>query len=276
MVAGKAPAPGPRYLEIAEILRAEVEALPPNSLLPTEHQLAHRFGVSRLTIRRTLGLLERSGLVSRHRGRGTIVSPPKIVRRFSPLFTFEEDLREQGIKFDTRVVEYQRKAKPPDVIRERLRLRPGASVGCVSLARIVDDRIIAHDRRYFPASVAVQFDPVMVQDRPMSQILGEIAARPITAVDWESEIMPAPREVARVLGLTPGALIVANTFTYYLETGAPIEAGIMAYRIDRCKFVFAGRFGTPVLWKPPDREESGQVDIRARRAMGRDAKERRA
>lgn len=234
------------YLHVAEALRAEIEILGPNVLLPTEHQLAGRFGVSRVTVRRALGLLERSGLVSRQRGRGTIVSPPKITRRFSPFYTFEEDLRLQGIKFETRVVEYDLTATPPEVIRARLRLPPGSPVALLSLARLVDDRIICHDRRHFHPAVAARFDPSLVQDRAVSEILAELVGRRITAADWESEIIPSSREVAAVLGLTPGALIVANTFTYYLEDGSPIEAGVMSYRIDRCKFYYAGRFGEPV------------------------------
>ena len=67
---GKAP----RYVNVATVLEGEISRLAPNSLLPTEVQLARRFGVSRITVRGALDVLERSGLVSRLRGRGTIVS----------------------------------------------------------------------------------------------------------------------------------------------------------------------------------------------------------
>ena len=50
-----------RYLHICEALQHQIGALPQNSPLPSEHDLARRFGVSRVTIRRALGLLERSG-----------------------------------------------------------------------------------------------------------------------------------------------------------------------------------------------------------------------
>src|SRR5262245_5276042 len=85
-----------RYLQVAEAIRLQIDALGTNSLLPTEHQLAKRFGVSRVTVRGALGLLERSGLVSRQRGRGTIVNPPKVTRSFSPLLTIEEDFQRQN------------------------------------------------------------------------------------------------------------------------------------------------------------------------------------
>ena len=91
----------PRYLDVAGVLQEEINLLAPNSLLPTEQQLARRFGVSRITVRGALDLLEKSGLVSRLRGRGTTVSPPKITRRFAPLQSFEQDLASQGIEFET-------------------------------------------------------------------------------------------------------------------------------------------------------------------------------
>ena len=47
-----------QYPRIADALRLQVEGLPPNTLLPTEHQLARQFGVSRLTIRQALQLLQ--------------------------------------------------------------------------------------------------------------------------------------------------------------------------------------------------------------------------
>lgn len=43
--------------------------------LPPENDLAKLFGVSRITIRRALGELEREGLVLREQGRGTFVNP---------------------------------------------------------------------------------------------------------------------------------------------------------------------------------------------------------
>ena len=112
--------------------------LEPNFLLPTEHQLAKRFGVSRVTVRVALDLLERNGLVSRLRGRGTTVSPPKITRRFFPWHSFEQDLMEQGIDYEPRILFYNPQSQPPDFIRERLSLTAGATSGFLSLVRLVD------------------------------------------------------------------------------------------------------------------------------------------
>jgi DNA-binding GntR family transcriptional regulator len=213
-----------------------MRALGPNSLLPSEQLLAKRFDVSRVTVRRALGLLERSGRLSRERGRGTIVNPPKITRRLSPFYRFEEDLTEQGIKFETRVIAYEASANPPDFVGARLKLPPQTTVGFLSLARVVEDRVVCCDRRYFPPALATRFDPSRVHERPVYEVLQELVGMPVTLIDWESEIVPAPPETATILHITAGVLVMANTFTEYLKDGFAVEAGVMCYRIDRFKF----------------------------------------
>ena len=243
---------GPRYLRVVSALQEQIDQLGPSSLLPTEEQLAKKFRVSRVTVRRALDVLDRSGLISRERGRGTIVNSPKITRRFSPLYTFEEDLKQQGIEFETRIVDYNPKLPAPDPVRARLGLKPGSTVGFLSLERLVDDRIISHDRRHFQPEIAERFDPTSVETRAVSDVIEGLVGQSVTAVDWESEIISASAEIALVLRLTPGTLIVANTFTYYLESGTPIESGLMSYRVDRCKFKFEGRFNQSILGKSQD------------------------
>ena len=232
----------PLYLDIAVTLDREISLLAPNSLLPTEQQFAKRFGVSRITIRGALDLLEKSGLVSRLRGRGTIVSPPKITRRFSPLYSFEQDLSDQGVAFETRLLDYQPRSKPSATTRQRLGLPAGTTVGSLSIVRVVDDRVVCHDRRFYPPVIASRFDPERVKDQDASKILEDLVAESIAESDWESEIIPASGDVAGALEIAPRTLIVANTYTWRLESGAIVETGIISYRVDRCRFKYEASF----------------------------------
>lgn len=235
----------PRYADIANQLEQEIATLGPNSLLATEEQLAQRFSVSRVTVRSALDLLERSGLVSRLRGRGTVVSPQKITRRFSPLYSFEKDLANQGIKFSTKILSYSDQADAPAEIRERLQLPRNAKVGHLSLVRIVDNRIVCHNDRYYPPRIARKIHPQQIEARDAADLLEAMVGEPIVGVKWESEIVPVSAEVAMALEVASRTLVFANTYTWLTAASVAVEAGVVSYRIDRCKFKFEIDFNKP-------------------------------
>jgi GntR family transcriptional regulator len=244
----------PRYLRIAEELRAEIEGLGPDTLLASEHRLAERFRVSRVTVRRALGLLERGGLISRQRGRGTLVNPPKVLRR--PLaFMLDEDLRRQGHRLETRVLDRDAEHRPPEFVRASLSLGATARVQYLSLLRIVDGRVIAHEARYFALPVAKEVDPALFDARPVSALVAQLVGMPITRLDWETELVPASRETAAGLGIVPGVLVTSTRYTQYLENGWPVETGRVTYRVDRVRFRFSSedaRWHVPAIDAGPE------------------------
>jgi GntR family transcriptional regulator len=230
-----------QYLRIADVLRSEIERLPPNCLMPTEHQLARDFRVSRLTIRQALHLLEGAGLVSRRRGRGTIVSPPKVIRHWSPIATFEEDIQRQGIRLETRVLEYKRDVPPGPGLRQRLGLVDDALVDVLTLLRLGDGRALCYDRRTFASRIG-PIDPLSVEHQPLLEILRERTGTPACTVSWEAEIVPSSTEVAGALGIKPGVLVVQTLGTAHLADGSAIECVDSYYRVDHVKFRFEGRY----------------------------------
>lgn len=65
----------PKYLELADRIRLDIlhGALPAGSIAPSENEVAQRYGVSRLTARRTLNELAARGLLKRSRGQRSVV-----------------------------------------------------------------------------------------------------------------------------------------------------------------------------------------------------------
>ncbi len=231
-----------RYLAIIDELRAEILAAPPNTALPTEEQLAARFRVSRPTLRRALGVLERGGLISRQRARGTTVSPPKVVRSLEPLYTIEEDFRRKGIQLETRVLQYREAVLPSQAIRDRLQCNPGDCVAVLSLLRLVEGRIVACDWAYLPAPLTARFRAEQVTRRALLEVICEGAGVRAERLDWEIEILPSSDEVAQVLGITPGVLVVASHTTAFAGDGSPLSRNERYYRIDRVKFHFVTNY----------------------------------
>src|SRR3990170_95213 len=87
-----------RYLRVQESLAEEIARgrRAPGSRLPPERALAEHFGVSRVTLRRALDELERSGIVSRDL-RGWLVSGPRVGEPPNVLMSFSEMAESRGL-----------------------------------------------------------------------------------------------------------------------------------------------------------------------------------
>ena len=67
----------PAYVQLANILRRQIAdgAYRPGDQLPSEAQLCRRYGISPMTVRRSINLLSDQGVVNTAQGRGTFVKP---------------------------------------------------------------------------------------------------------------------------------------------------------------------------------------------------------
>jgi GntR family transcriptional regulator len=73
--------------------------------LPPERQLCREFDVSRSTLRQALGELDARGLISRHQGRGTFVTRPRMQLPIADAFSISDALRQNGMAISTRVID---------------------------------------------------------------------------------------------------------------------------------------------------------------------------
>lgn len=73
----KKPEKKPRYLELADLLRADIVAgrFAGEASFPTEAVLCEQHGVSRFTVREALRKLQSEGFIQRRRGSGTMIQP---------------------------------------------------------------------------------------------------------------------------------------------------------------------------------------------------------
>lgn len=88
------PAPVTRYVDLANTLVKEIVdgRYVIGSLLPTEHELADQYGVSRHTVRASLQLLQDRGYISRKKSVGTKVESANPTASYTQSFDTIEDL----------------------------------------------------------------------------------------------------------------------------------------------------------------------------------------
>src|SRR5580704_6697636 len=127
-------------------------ALVPGDRLPTEHDLAAWFGVSRMTLRHALAELAKRGLVTTTVGRhgGTFVAAPKLEQDLTTLAGFSEQLRRHGMVAGARVLSARMRPAGP-AAGAALLLPEAGQVYEIRRIRLADGRPIVLERSLFPA-----------------------------------------------------------------------------------------------------------------------------
>ena len=118
--------------------------------LPTERDMAVRYGCSLITVRRTLDELAREGRLERIRGRGTFVAEAPIVRNISGPVSFADDVRSLGFEPYSEVLTARTEPASPHVARA-LGLPPGASVHYLERIRGADGVPLLLEQARLPA-----------------------------------------------------------------------------------------------------------------------------
>jgi len=93
----------PKYKTVYGVLKQEIRdgEYKPGELLPPEHMIESRFGVSRTTVRRALDILSRDGYVDAKQGSGTMVLDFSTVQKLGALTSITETLRSRGKEVST-------------------------------------------------------------------------------------------------------------------------------------------------------------------------------
>ncbi len=213
----------PRYQEIAEDLRARIHdgVLAPGARLDTQRRLASRFGVTLMTLRQALDVLEREKLIERRHGLGTFVAAPSIDYDILQLRRFAGDLSAQGEHVTTRLLG---SAFIGGARRETgaLGLGRGARLLAVERLRLVDGRPLSLQRSFLPARLGEDVARADLALTPLAQILeyklGITVAR---AHEVVSAVRLARRE-ARVLECAPGSAAFESERVSFDASGAPV------------------------------------------------------
>jgi GntR family transcriptional regulator len=228
------------YQDIVEALRASIleGRFDAGERLPSENELAERYGTSRPTVRRAIALLKAEGLVSTEQGRGAFVRARPHVRlvlsganfrrhRRAGLSGFNAQVEEQGQVPEQRLLEVTRGAAPDDVAA-RLGLQPASSVVVRRRLFLVNEEPVALCDSYYPGdwakgtALAKRERIAGGAYRLIEDPAGPIARKLKRSVDELVSRMPTPREV-EVLGLGPGVPVVRILRTVYDSQGAVVE-----------------------------------------------------
>ena len=213
----------PRYHRIAEALRERIQdgELPPGARLDNQRQLARSFGVTLMTLRQALELLDREHLITRRHGLGTFVAAPSIDYDILQLRRFAGDLSAKGEHVATRLLG-TRFAAADRRVAEALRLAGRPRVFVLDRLRLVDEHPMSLQRSFLPSPLGDEVIRADLALTPLHQVLefklGVVVRR---ASETVSAVRLGRRE-ARDLGCRAGVPAFESERVSYDAGGAPV------------------------------------------------------
>ena len=232
---------GPLYMRLRRVLDEMIAngRLDQGHALPTERDIAEMTGLSRVTVRKAVDDLVKSGQLMRRRGSGTFVASHigRVEQSLSKLTSFTEDMARRGLI--TRSVWLNRGVYSPS---------PDETM---ALGLTIDDRVARFERLRIAADTPLAIERAAIASEYMPdpetvtsslyEALGRRRARPYRATQRISA-RNVDDEDARLLDIAVGDAVLQIERVSYLASGRAIEFTRSIYRGDAYDFVAELRF----------------------------------
>ncbi len=237
----------PLYSLIADRAETRIRsgAWAPGTRLPPERELCRELEVSRATLRQALDELEERGLITRHQGRGTFVTRPRLPTSLSGFFSIREALIARGATVVTRVLCTEVMEASRHLATD-LALLPGDPVLHLERLRLVDGEPIVLESAWLPLALFPGLESADLATRSLYDVLREDFGRsvavaqetiePVILTPHESVLLEVPRH-------TPAILTRRVTAD---RTGALVELSQALLRGDRSRLLLIRRVEEPV------------------------------
>ncbi len=231
----------PLWYQLAQTLRAAI--LSPDlggaTRLPTEAELARRFGVSLATVRQALASLAADGLITRHRRRGTFVHPEARRSRALRVIGSAETVAAQQASAEVRVLSRTRVAAdgpPADRLAEA---GPGAEAVLVRRLRLDAGVPVSYAENYLRPEHADRLSDAALARAPVTALLRDELALPLTRIDNELSARSVPADLAGLLEVEAFSPVLLSENVTYAGASGPVDIARIYYRGDRFTFAIS-------------------------------------
>lgn len=226
------------WKQIAERIEAEIVEgrLGPGARLPTEAELAERFGVNRHTLRRALATLTDQGLVEATPGRGTFVREPPLRYPIGPRTRFSEIVSAEGREPGGRVVGSRVEPAAPDVA-SALKIAPGEDVLRVDMVREADGVPITCGSHWYAADRCRDLDLIAAATGSVTRALETLGLGDYRRLETRITARLADEEERRLLALSSGRTVMVVEAINGDAQRRPIQFSRARFSADRVQLV---------------------------------------
>lgn len=220
-------------MQLAEDLARRIHSgeYGPRRRLPGEFELVDRYGLSRVTVRQAMSVLERRGLVIRRRGVGTFVASPKVHQDLAdPLRGFYDGLVAKGLKPEFILVDY-RKVTP--TAQMAAKLGTSSAMLAVRLYKLDDAPFAVVYVHMHSVAEDITRDEVAVT--PIYHIM-ERLGRHVARAELTIRAQAAGQGPGRLLEVAAAEPVLILDRTSYAESGEALENTVCYLRADAYEF----------------------------------------
>jgi GntR family histidine utilization transcriptional repressor len=170
-------------------------------LVPSEQALVRQFGVSRMTVNRAVRELTAEQVLTRRQGSGTYVAPQKYQATLVEIRNIADEVHARGHVHAShpRLLE---QSPAGETLARQFELEPGTPLFHSLIVHDENGRPIqVEDRWVNPACAPAYLEQDFARITPNEHLM---EAAPLQGATYSIEALPAPREVAEMLGVAPG------------------------------------------------------------------------
>lgn len=240
--------PMPLWAQLEADLRRRLEGGEfSDGVFPTDLGLTEAYGVSRHTVREAVRHLNKTGLLKRERGRGTVVNRTEFVQSLGTLYSLFQSIEAAGVEQTSKVLNL--KVVTDTVAAAHLEIDEDTELVFLERLRLAGGAPLAIDRAWLPLAIAA---PLLNVDFGYTALYAELAkaGAPVPNQGWErlAPIVPVPADRA-MLELRKGDA------AFFLERlgardGRNVEWRTTTIRGDRYRFVADWSSGTKSELRP--------------------------
>ena len=226
--------PMPLWAQLEGDLKQRLESGEFSERFPTDSELVDQYEVSRHTVREAIRHLNKTGILRRERGRGTVVNVTEFEQPLGALYSLFQSIESSGVEQRSRVLALEELTEP--TIAANLGFAEDEPLLFIERVRFAGDDPLALDRAWLPMSVAgallsTDFERTALYD----ELEEQCGIRPDAGWERITPVLPKPDE-RELLKIPRGE---AAFFLERMSTasGRPIEWRTTIVRGDRYRFV---------------------------------------
>lgn len=234
--------PVPLYIQLEEIIEKAIKngEYKDGDKLPSENKLCSKYGVSRITVRQALNMLEQKGLVYTVHGKGTFVKEIVIDQYLFNVVNFGKILLKKGLDGHSRILSFY-----PNSSNKNAEMMFGTEF-CGHIANLnLIGYIIKTPAVYYQSFVSTETGQKLYQCARKLEMDGAAFSTydlyshigiNIEKIEQKITAVKAGKVLGKILEIPSGSPLLVLESKLYTSKGAPLEYKLGYYRSDKFAF----------------------------------------